>query len=639
MNFRPPILLLCRHCLLPLLLFGGLEAYAQSLSLQLNYASDEFELTSVQQMQLDKWLSELAEVAVENIQISGHTDTVANIAYNQILSRKRATGVYEYLKSKGLDTAKVELNWFGESQAQSPLDLLADRRVSLIAIYSIPALAPPPLIKTDDSRISELYKQTTIPIQEFNIPLQEDTILACASGTLIHIPVDAFELSIAQKRKRALIRFQVKEVYKKSAMVLENLTTTSNGRILESDGMVYINAILEGDTLRLQKDLAIMMPTTQEEEGRRVFEGRRDPHTEVMNWSIGNNSVLRKFTVRDIANCLRYNEEWEICQRAGLRLAINPEEQMAFCIDALLGCLRNVCESCPFFFCRIKRVGSAFGGIVNQDTRSNNRIVRRCQRTRRRIARLEKKGRMSLLNRGVMDELLQSFLGRRALRGARSLSPAEEEIMELTQMIQKNDSLIKAGLIDQEILGQCNQLDSLFEAYGVDNPDDLVLAINRPLLNQFGLDNMEELLDTLPKVNLENLEVAYNEQQISYDDFKFYVFNSSTLGWKNIDVFKDVPPEQMVTLKVDLPPNRQRDCKLVFKERVFVLPGQLAEDYFYFEGVPQGEKAWIIGLKYENDQPLLAMKEIEVAESMVAVEFEALPLPELKKRLKLLDFK
>jgi outer membrane protein OmpA-like peptidoglycan-associated protein len=61
------------------------------------------------------------------IQVSGHTDSVGNDAYNQKLSTQRADAVKDYLVKKGVDTALIKSAGFGESQPIASNDTEAGR--------------------------------------------------------------------------------------------------------------------------------------------------------------------------------------------------------------------------------------------------------------------------------------------------------------------------------------------------------------------------------------------------------------------------------------------------------------------------------------------------------------------------------
>ncbi len=77
----------------------------------------------------DKWdilpasaedLAKIAEVLIQypglKIEIRSHTDPIGAVAYNQILSDKRAKSTYDYLIGLGVKTSQMTYKGFGESQ-------------------------------------------------------------------------------------------------------------------------------------------------------------------------------------------------------------------------------------------------------------------------------------------------------------------------------------------------------------------------------------------------------------------------------------------------------------------------------------------------------------------------------------------
>ena len=66
-------------------------------------------------------------IAGRGIQVSGHTDSVGNDAYNQKLSQQRADAVKGYLVNKGIDAGLVTSVGFGESKPIASNDNEADR--------------------------------------------------------------------------------------------------------------------------------------------------------------------------------------------------------------------------------------------------------------------------------------------------------------------------------------------------------------------------------------------------------------------------------------------------------------------------------------------------------------------------------
>lgn len=65
---------------------------------------------------LNKVVKVMQDNPAYNLQISGHTDSQGNDAYNQKLSEERAASVKEYLVSKGIDATRLVPQGFGETQ-------------------------------------------------------------------------------------------------------------------------------------------------------------------------------------------------------------------------------------------------------------------------------------------------------------------------------------------------------------------------------------------------------------------------------------------------------------------------------------------------------------------------------------------
>lgn len=157
-------------------------------------------------------------------------------------------------------------------------------------------------------------------------------------------------------------------------------------------------------------------------------------------------------------------------------------------------------------------------------------------------------------------------------------------------------------------------------------------------MDSLGVETIEQLRDTLTKINIKNFEMAYLKKSISYEDFKYYVFNTSRLGWSNVDKFIDINKDSLINFKIDLKIAENIDCKLVFMDRRFVIPSTKIEGKYEFIGVPRGERVWIIALKYDAGEPYLSIEEAIIDGKTHKVNFELYSMEELKNKLKILDF-
>ena len=208
-------------------------------------------------------------------------------------------------------------------------------------------------------------------------------------------------------------------------MILENLTTTSNNQILETQGMVYTNSTLENDTLPLKNDIEILIPTNDINPNAGIFDGGRDPHFDVMNWAVNNNSVLRNFDVIKVANCIKFNSTFNYpCYQNNTGLGIPTEEQLYFCYGLIFDKIRDCDERCKLLFCRFPlRIYKPFQGLFNVNIRNQNRALRICQREIRKYRRFRRKGKIKGL-RGLSD-LIERKIRKSVLQG--KLNPMPEK--------------------------------------------------------------------------------------------------------------------------------------------------------------------------------------------------------------------
>jgi OOP family OmpA-OmpF porin len=73
-------------------------------------------------VELNKLTIFMQENPYVRVILAGHTDSIGSDIYNQELSHRRAGAVCDYLVSGGIDTNRIALNWFGESNPAASND-------------------------------------------------------------------------------------------------------------------------------------------------------------------------------------------------------------------------------------------------------------------------------------------------------------------------------------------------------------------------------------------------------------------------------------------------------------------------------------------------------------------------------------
>lgn len=128
------------------------------------------------------------------------------------------------------------------------------------------------------------FQKTIVPSEYFTINPTQDTLVEGTQGTRLYIPQGAFIDADGQAITEA-VEVELAEALRVQDMVLSNLTTTSDGHPLETDGMIYFNARLDGREVRINpnKPVYIEIPTAKRKPGMQVYIGTRDPEGN-MNW-------------------------------------------------------------------------------------------------------------------------------------------------------------------------------------------------------------------------------------------------------------------------------------------------------------------------------------------------------------------
>lgn len=83
---------------------------------------DKAELKTDFIVELNRLVIFMQENPYARVILAGHTDSIGTAAYNQELSHRRAGAVRDYLVSGGIDSDKIAINWFGESNPAASND-------------------------------------------------------------------------------------------------------------------------------------------------------------------------------------------------------------------------------------------------------------------------------------------------------------------------------------------------------------------------------------------------------------------------------------------------------------------------------------------------------------------------------------
>ena len=114
-----------------------------------------------------------------------------------------------------------------------------------------------------------------IVLQKFTIDASQDTVLRSKAGTYIMIRKRSFT-DDEKNPVEGKINLKFREVLRREDILLSGLTTTYNGTLLETDGMIFIDARSDGRKLHLADSakITLAVPADSVDRRMRIFRGR-----------------------------------------------------------------------------------------------------------------------------------------------------------------------------------------------------------------------------------------------------------------------------------------------------------------------------------------------------------------------------
>ena len=290
------------------------------MEMTLHFPTDRHQLKESQKENLKALIDSLENPSFCRFIVKGHTDARGDSIYNQQLSMKRSKAVYRSLDRLDIPGDSIDMKWFGEARPvadnRTPEGRQRNRRAEVLVVRDTEQ-------QTQDKKVSiqSLYGSLQASPRTFQIRPGSDTLLVGRDNTLLGIRGHLFDVSDSLRGRP--ITIQLTEVYEKPAMLLHNLQTRCGKRLLESAGMINIQAEVNGTPVQLLpgKSIEVIAPARPYDEKMQLFTGQRDS-LDHMDWQLSGE-------------------------------ALDASDNMLF-----LGCTGNTLgtiSDCPFFFCKIRR--------------------------------------------------------------------------------------------------------------------------------------------------------------------------------------------------------------------------------------------------------------------------------------------
>lgn len=242
------------------------------------------DLTKAAKKELDQFLKEHPNKLDYEVTIEGHTDSRGNIDYNNGLSNRRATEVKKYLIQKGINEKLIVFTYKGELDPEKPnvndKNMMANRRVEVtLTTYRF-------------DNIEELEEalnpnKTSVHIIKPN----EEKLLKGNKGVKILVQANTFTYEDGTPVKEN-VKFELTESLAYKDFISSSLLTKSNDALLESGGMIKVDATtISGKPVKIKegKDMVIAIPNDNRQDNMEVFTSDKGD-----NWATTSQPITRQ---------------------------------------------------------------------------------------------------------------------------------------------------------------------------------------------------------------------------------------------------------------------------------------------------------------------------------------------------------
>jgi hypothetical protein len=426
----------------------------------------------------------------------------------------------------------------------------------------------------------KLYKELSLTPQNFTIKSNKDTIIKGEKGTQLHFPMNAF----AGVAENTPIDIKLKECYDYASIIAEHLTTKSGDNLLQTGGMIYVQAFANGKELTLQKPMEIQFSSAESKlKGMQLFTGERKmDRNGAMNWTPLNPSM-----------------------DAGFKPIEEEQKGNAIYLNYLYAPDHNILEtSAPLSYIldmtdtdSLYEEFTVYGKVVNPKVRYRPRSssfagnamgVYACQTPD--IIGKDK----FVIHRLAFSDVYKFYK------------------VETFEDLQKQDS------------SAWNQNHKMKTAK---------------------LKEIKRLKDSSDAVVRREMQILIAKNKAEHEkNFKTKIvldnaFGTPKIGWINCDRNAGYPESRFVSIALNELQSPSFDAKLVLYRDKFVIDGCVAVGQkIDFGSVLGNEKAVIVAMKIENGQSYLAMYDFITTNSpKIDLKFEALSPEQIKERLKKLN--
>lgn len=419
------------------------------------------------------------------------------------------------------------------------------------------------------------FQQTlAVKSETLQIDNTKDTLIFGSKGTGLFFEKESFELPDGTKPKGKIV-IQLKECYTNADIVRENLSTTSNGQLLETRGMINVAAFSGSQALQLKQGKKFIIHFPKDSSDRKkqmnLFYANDNGSEAAIDWKLDTVTILKPTA---------YMSGWF-------------HTGHAYGDSTKRG-----------FYFKGEKTDSIFDYFYKHFDNTKLQPVK------------------NTIEKAYLADFIVSKQGK-----IKNLTIQEEQIDSSGKIVKvksKVDPYLYTYIENFPLLEPFRLIDgSLYDSKCSFN---ITMGVYPP--DYRNNDNYNRLFN-------EKYGVFKNRSITSMDDAEldYYIFSSTKLGWINCDFFWDVQDEKIdYIVKTD--PAAKPNIKLVFKNAKSILTGTLVGEKYIFKNVPINQDIKIVAISFEGNKPLLSVSVTKTGKQVFdKFDYRAFALADLEKEL------
>ncbi|MFT6443601.1 MAG: hypothetical protein ACJASM_003163 [Salibacteraceae bacterium] len=426
------------------------------------------------------------------------------------------------------------------------------------------------------------FEKIEFPTVDYTINPATDTTIFGPQGTRIFIGSETFEFSNGTLAKDS-IKIQLKEFYKKSDMILSELSTESDGKMLETRGMIHIEASVNGEKLSIKTDkrIVIHFPKKKYDYNKKMnlfYADETATDSSALNWEIDTVSLVKR-TLK-----LGSFGWWHPSVGDSTGYDFIPKDY----VDSTYNWnpLDFYVKAYNFTDETKKEIETTLNKNSYPKFESWNDYGVECEMGISKEGNIKNIKIKTKISKKAKQEIVIF------LKNLPQLEPGQNKYGEIIErrglLFIQGGEVIPLYQTKKEYITSFDSKYSKFENKTIKNVDDAEL--------------------------------------------EYYIFSVANLGWINCDIF--IESDDNIDLIAKTVVSSNTKLKMVFNDFDGVLKSNIINGNYTFSKVPKGQQVTIIGIQNNDGKIMVAFKEMNITNEKIGdLTFKEMTLSDLKDKL------